>query len=172
MLQVDLVQTEHAVPKRAEGVPADLEGRIRAGVPERTQKDGGEAGPRPAAGELPAQEQVVSDRYAHGSREAEHHEGLDVGVLEGLHVEEDGRDEDERHGEETDGLIPLQPIALDVTNGLGRLDHEGRTSELGEQDEGRGRELVHGVLVADQQGRRAQHVAAHRERSRYRGHAA
>ena len=126
VLEVDLIQTEHRVPKGAEGVSLDLEGGVGPGVADGADEEGDEAGPRPRAGELPAQEEVVGDADAKGGAEPEDHEGLDVGILERFDVEEDGAEEDEGDGEELEGLGLFQAVAFDVSQGLGGLDDDGR----------------------------------------------
>lgn len=126
VLEVDLIQTKHRVPKGAEGVSLDLEGGVGLGVAQGTDEEGDEADPRPRAGELPAQEEVVGNADAKGGAEPEDHEGLDVGILERFDVEEDGAEEDEGDGEEFEGLGLFQAVALDVSEGLGGLDDDGR----------------------------------------------
>ena len=126
VLEVDLIQTEHRVPKGAEGVHLDLEGGVGLGVADGTDEEGDEAGPRPRAGELPAQEEVVGDADAKGGAEPEDHEGLDVGILERFDVEEDGAEEDEGDGEELERLGLFQAVAFDVSQGMGGLDDDGR----------------------------------------------
>ena len=163
VLEVDLVQAEHPIPKRAEGVPLHPEGAVGPGVAHGADEEGEEAGPRPRAGQLPPQEQVVGHADAEGGAEPEHHEGLDVGVLQRFDVEEDGAEEDEGDREEFYRLGLFEGVALDVPQGLGGLDDDGRAGQLGEQHEGRSRELVDGVFVADQECGRTQHVASHGE---------
>jgi len=163
VLQINLIHTENDVPNGAEGVSPDVKRRIRHGISRGAHQEGKETRPAPRTGKPPSQKQVIRDAHHQGSRKPKDHEGLDVGILQTLHVAKNGRQENQRHGQELETLFLFQRVALDFPQEGEELDDEGGAHELGEEDEGRGGDFVDGVFVGDEEGGAAEHVAGYGE---------
>mmetsp|Transcript_22144 Transcript_22144/g.48600 ORF Transcript_22144/g.48600 Transcript_22144/m.48600 type:complete len:227 (-) Transcript_22144:389-1069(-) len=124
VLDVHLVESKHHEPEADPGVRAHCEVRVRDDVADSSGKDGEKREPRPHGGELATEKAVVQNRDEDGGGGPKHDERLDIRILEGLHVGENGSQERNGYRRVRLDLLPSKLVSLNPTR---RVEKEHRT---------------------------------------------
>mmetsp|Transcript_30702 Transcript_30702/g.100223 ORF Transcript_30702/g.100223 Transcript_30702/m.100223 type:complete len:227 (-) Transcript_30702:14-694(-) len=141
------VRADPAVRSKAGQLPLRVCQDVRGRACDKQQQRGEGARRR----QLAAEEEVVEERDDDGAAGAEDDEGLDVAVLQRLHVAVDGAHKHARVRDVRPHLLPLKPIDGGEAAGAEEEAEEGADGELYRRDEGRSRNRVDAQLVDDEQ---------------------